>query len=275
MTAVWLAVALVAALPTDQQFADRWLTYRKDLLAKAPAAIDKLAARGDRDSLEEAAVLKVRLDQAKTGGDMSAPSMGEPKVGAVGTVRRFWLKVVQRVSATEARVEILREATPDELRLIRKGFLARPTVDVLLKNANLSDKADGQVLTSDMCFAVTGTQTYTTALGAPRTVFVLEPFETKGAEAIYKKALAEERTSAKQVVADRERRAEAKRQAKKEASARTEARKYPALLKNGQNLAKVGLYAAAEKKFRQIVAESPGSEPAEQAKKELEKLPPH
>ena len=56
---------------------------------------------------------------------------------------------------------------------------------------------------------------------------------------------------------------------------RAEARKYPALLKNGKNLAKAGLYAAAEKKFRQIIAESPGSESADQAKKELESLPAH
>jgi hypothetical protein len=275
MITAWLAVALVAALPTDQEFADRWIAYRKEVLDKAPAAIEKLAARRDRDSLEEAGVLQARLDQAKAGGDMAAPPIGEAKVGAVGTVRRFWLKVVQRVSPTEARVEILREATPGELHLVRKGFLERPTVEALLKNVNLTNKADGQVSTTDMCFAVTGTQTYTTVLGGSRTVLVLEPFETKGAEAIYKKALAQERASARSVVAERERRAEAKRQAKKEASAKAEARKYPALLRNGQSLAKAGLYAAAEKKFRQIIAESPGSQSAEQAQKELDSLAAH
>ncbi len=275
MTAVWLAVALVAALSTDQQFADRWIAYRKAVLEKGPERAAKLEARGDRDAVEDAAVMRVLIDKAKAGDDLPPPPMGKIEVGAVGTVRRFQIKIVQRVSAGEARIGILREATPDELRLIRKGFLPRPTTDVLLKNMNLSEMADGQSLTTSQCFAVTGTQTYTTALGAPRTVFVFEPFETKGAEAIYKKALAEERATARSVVADRERRSEAKRQAKKEASARAEARKYPALLKNGKNLAKAGLYAAAEKKFRQIIAESPGSESADQAKKELESLPAH
>jgi hypothetical protein len=40
-------------------------------------------------------------------------------------------------------------------------------------------------------------------------------------------------------------------------------------------LAKAGVYAVAEKKFRQIITESPGAELAAEAKKELDSLPPH
>jgi hypothetical protein len=53
------------------------------------------------------------------------------------------------------------------------------------------------------------------------------------------------------------------------------ARRLKAQLANAKSLAKAGVYAAAEKKFRQIITESPGTEFAAEAKKELDSLPPH
>jgi len=47
------------------------------------------------------------------------------------------------------------------------------------------------------------------------------------------------------------------------------------LLGNARNLAKAGLYAAAEKKFRQVLDEAPGTPAAADAQKELDGLPPH
>ena len=136
---------------------------------------------------------RVLIDKAKAGDDLPPPPMGKIEVGAVGTVRRFQIKIVQRVMPGEARIGILREATPDELRLIRKGFLPRPTTDVLAEEHE--PERDGRRAVADDVAMLCGHRypnLYDGPGALPRTVFVFEPFETKGAEAIYKKALAEE-----------------------------------------------------------------------------------
>ena len=85
-------------------------------------------------------------------------------VGNVGKVD-FVLVVIQKLDDNSARVSIAGETC-------------------FLNGIDLSKAADGTDFRTDVILEVTGTRTYETLGGAPRTEFVVKPFDMKRVEAI-------------------------------------------------------------------------------------------
>ena len=286
--AVLIAAALVAASPDDQRFAEKWIAARKqildeypELIAKARAAVAAVPGRYSvQAKLEQgAARLMATLDRAKA-GDVDPPFIDSPpQVGSIGMLRGKRIKIVQRLGPAEARAQINRPLTEREFRAYRREISDLPTVDVIVSGLNLSDVADGQTLdAAGRCFIASRTKTYQ-SLGGPRTALVIEPFDLANAKAIYRKAVDEELAAVARARDDKTRErariADHERELKREAAAKREANKYPALLKNARQLENAKLYTAAEKILRRIIAEAPGTPAAAEAQKELDALPPH
>jgi hypothetical protein len=259
---------------TDRQFAEKWLAARRQMLDYYPHVIERTLKLNDVPSVREALQrYKQALAAAKI-GDVPMPQLDFPlAVGNIGALRENSFRVLQRLSGTEARVEIQRLRTIEEFK---DGQPYKQTMDVFLTRFDFSNAADDQEVKSTGCFVVKGTRTYETAIGGSRTVFVLEPFDSSVAESIYRKAVREERGGAHRA---NERRSLAKKEqettAKAERKRRADADRYPALLKNARSLISAKLYAPAEKMLRRIIDEAPGTDAAKEAQKELDALPAH
>lgn len=198
-------------------------------------------------------------------------------VGDLGTLRGYRFRVIKRLGKSEARVGILAPPARDDAGHAKREPLIE--VEALLRGFDLSKIADGQEVKAQSCFIVSKTDTDPTASGAPRTVPVIEPFDSIYAEMIFERAVALERYEARLAIEDPDGSKRARRAAKlmeRVALARRAANLRPAaLLSNARSLIAARLYPAAEKMLRRIITEAPGSDAAIQAQKELDALPPH
>jgi hypothetical protein len=214
-------------------------------------------------------------------GELPAPPLEFPlTVGAIGRLRGSTFKLLQRLGDKEARIGIHRSMDLDELRAYaRDRFTTLPEVDVFLSNYDVSRMADEQEHKTTECFIVTKTKTYETAVGGTRTIFVIEPFDSSAAQAIFTKAMSEERAAERRIDVERdlrrEQRAKDAERAKMERNRQAEMKRYPALLKNARALIKDRLYDAADKMLHRIIKEAPGTDAAKEAQKELDAMPHH
>jgi hypothetical protein len=102
---------------------------------------------------------KKLLDEIESGNRLIIPSIFDFNVGAIGTVNDGF-EVLQVISKTE--------------------FLGRPVVlnkaldPVIVSGVNTDGLADGIRCLYKMCFEITRTKSYTTVLGAKKTVYVLD-----------------------------------------------------------------------------------------------------
>jgi hypothetical protein len=298
--------AAKAPTATDQKLAEKWLAERLKTLNTLPGIIKQLETgplAGGKSTPSLIARMKIRIADAKA-GSMPPPFLDFPlAIGGIGALRGHCFRMLQRLGNAEARVGIHRPLDSDELdRALRSHSRRLPEVDVFLTGFDVSAMADDQEYkTEDRCFIVTKTKTYSTSLGGPRTIFVIEPYETTAAEAIFRKAVKEELDGAREIEARKKADAERGEAEVRAASERREAdksatkvrrreemdadrldkkhqadvRKYPALLKNARSLISHKLYAPAEKMLRRIIDEAPGTETAKEAQKELDALPAH
>jgi hypothetical protein len=270
---------------TDRRFAEKWLAYRLRLRNTPPSAAENFEAAALRNA---GLAPRDRDLTAIKAGDVPAPLLDFPlAVGAIGTLRGGTFKILQRIGDKEARVDIYRPVTKEELtQRFRERFRSDPkleTVDVFLENYDVTGMPDDQQCKTSGCFVVTKTKTYTTVAGGTRTIFVIEPFDSSAAESIFKKAVQEELDAERKAEAEhlaalekegRERAAEERRvQMKHDQEAK--AKRYSTLLKNARKLIDAKVYAGAEKMLRRIIDEAPGTETAREAQKELNALPQH
>jgi len=108
---------------------------------------------------------KQALAEARAGNVMFWADFKTPlDIGTVGKIN-FVLELVQKVDDNSARVSIAGETC-------------------FLDGIDLSKAADGTDFRTDVILEVTGTRTYKTVSGAPRTEFVVKPFDMKRVEAI-------------------------------------------------------------------------------------------
>jgi hypothetical protein len=219
-------------------------------------AVINLAAATDKDR-ELADILLKRLPgKSKRRSSKKAiaagfriPALAPPfKVGDVGPLPYTIINVLQVHGPKEFRAGVPQLIGAD--------------VQVLFRGVSSAGMTDGTGHPISGAFEVVGTETLATVRGGSRTVFVLSPFDTEPAERLFNEAIAKESPEKKAAAAP-------------VTAATSPDARAKALLSNARSLAKAGLYAAAEKKFRQIIAESPGSSSAEQAQKELDSLPSH
>jgi hypothetical protein len=262
----------------DRRLAEKWLAHR----ARVENGFQSIAERIEADALRDSGHVPTMQDPNR------APPLDFPlTTGAIGRLHGGCFKILQRLGDKEARVDIYRPMTEQELRqYLGESFRNTPrldTADVFLSNYDVSGMADDQQCKSDRCFIITKTKTYTTASGATRTIFVMEPFDSSVAESIFTKAVQEEHDTENKIRAerlaeaakkDRERIA-AEQRAKMQHDRDVKRKHYPTLLKNARNLIKAKVYAGAEKMLREIIEQVPGSDTAKEAQKELDALPPH
>jgi hypothetical protein len=244
-----------------------------DLILRAeslPAAVRTQASQTPEE-------LTAKLAAADA-GEIPAPFL-DPSLttGNIGTLWGYRFRVIQRIGTSEARVGISRTPTEQELgRAARTPDTSPPEIEVLLRGFDLSAVTDGQEVKTRGCFMVSRVETLKTVLGSPRTVPVLEPYDSTIAQMIFERSVNQELWFARhpEEAAQRDRKA-AEMMARMERRRHAAGLRYPALLSNARSLIAAKLYEPAETMLRRIVTEAPGSEVAEQAKKELDSLPPH
>jgi hypothetical protein len=129
--------------------------------------------------------------------------------------------------------------------------------------------ADDQRVQIDGLFLVDGTKTYTTVLGASKTVRVFRPFVCDREKVIAEfQAQSRARAQAAQVAPTKPT-VSPKPPQSPEAVAQ---KRLTALLNNSRSLIKAGLRDPAEKNLKRIIAEAPGTAIAAEAQKELDGL---
>jgi hypothetical protein len=230
--------------------------------------------------------LKAVKDQPSL-GDSRQPASTIPKpfldsplaFGDIGTLRGYRFRVFKRLGNSEARVGIFEPRSPSQSDYAIRVGEPLHEVEVSLRGFDLSKIADGQEVKTQSFFIVSKTETNQTVTGAPRTLPVIEPFDSTYAEMFFERAVAMERYEARLAVEDPDGSKRARRAAKIMEQAvlmRRAANLRPAaLLSNARHLIAAKLYPAAEKMLRRIIKDAPGSDAAIQAQKELDALPSH
>jgi hypothetical protein len=169
--------------------------------------------------------------------------------GDVGRLPGEQFEVLQITGAKSARVRVVDGSVSD---------------DILIKGLDVSHLVDHHAyLGVEGGFFVLPPVRYRTVTGGSNTVTAIEPFDTTKAQRIFAEIIIKEQAKLpppKHIVPA----------AKSSPEARAKA-----LLSNGRTLAKAGLYAAAEKKFRQAIAEAPETPMAAEAEKAVSELPAH
>jgi hypothetical protein len=164
----------------DHKLADAWFAQRRRILDEKP----------QRDGSPEG---KDRFAAAQS-GNVPPPLIEHPlAVGAVGALSGGTFKLVHRIGKSEGRVAIQKPPKGRDAARVARGKQKKlPEVVVLLRGFDLSRVEDGQECTARGCFTVTKPETYTTSYGKPRTLFVIEPFDSSVAEKLFREAVRRE-----------------------------------------------------------------------------------
>jgi hypothetical protein len=263
----------------DDKLAAEWMALRRKIMREYPDLIlraESLPADVRRQASPTAQELRAKLAAAEA-GEIPPPFLGSSlTTGEIGTLWGYRFRVIQRLGPSEATVGISRISTDQELgRATPTHGKPRPEVEVLLRGFDLSGVADGQDVQTRRCFIVRKPEAFKTA-GAPRTMPVIEPYDSTIAEMLFERFVSQELWNAThpEEAAKRQGKA-AEMMARMARRQRAASLRYPALLANARSLIAAKLYDPAEKMLRRIVTEAPGTDAAEQAKKEIDSLPPH
>jgi hypothetical protein len=193
MLPVLVCVALCASNDVDQQLADKWIAERKRVLDTYPALITSLESRSPSMRREETLDnLRARLRQTRSGA-IHVPYLNAPlSTGSIGILPRGEFKVIRRNGRSAALVGIRRWLTARESDLVTGGMMETPTDEILLQDFDVSKTIEGGRYKTKQCFIVAGNQPSTSSAGS-KSVPVLRPFDTKAAEAIFRKAVEQEK----------------------------------------------------------------------------------
>ena len=199
-------------------------------------ANDEIKKKQVADAEADLEEMNQRLQRLESRSELVMPELPRKlQVGAVGVLEHRHGNSVQVIDATNMLVEI--PLTEER---------------VWISGVSTAGIADDKGVELPQVFEVTGTTSYQTALGAKRTVLMLERFDTAGAEALVLEL-------AKQRIADA---------AQKKASARTPVDPEKAAsssLKIAKQLLDRGNKSAAETRLKKIVEEFPETPAAKEA----------
>jgi hypothetical protein len=244
--------------PDDYKLAEKWRVARLKAIKDQPALADTW----------------------RPATTVPLPPLDSPlTVGDLGTLRGYRFRVIKRLGKSEARVGILAPPAPSEAGHPKRPNEPLVEVEALLRGFDLSKVADGQEVKTQSCFIVNKPDTDRAAHARSHSLLVIEPFESIYAQMIFENAVGEEAAEARDrandpdgTKGDRKAAQMLERMARRQHAA---ALRYPALLANARHLIAARHYPAAEKMLRRIVDETPASDVAIQAQKELDGLPAH
>jgi hypothetical protein len=264
----------------DQQLAERWLAQRRKILNDSPKKIR--AHTSFRNAMPLAAEIEQKLEDewaAAKMGECAGPGLRFPLVvGDIGTLLGSSFRVIQRLGNSEARVGIKPVLTERELKEVRV-FGPYPEIEVFLRGYDFSGIVEGQECGATGCFIVRKSDQYKPLSGTPRILPVIAPYDTSAALRIVRAAvkleLDREQRQSGERDADRAQREAAEAKARAERRPQIQAKIDAYVLANARMQIKGKLYQMAEQSLRAIIARSPGTDAAVQAKKELDSLPPH
>jgi hypothetical protein len=263
----------------DDKLAAEWLASRRRILREYPDLIlraESLPADVRRQASPTAQELRAKLAAAEA-GEIPPPFLDSSlTTGEIGTLWGYRFRVIQRLGTSEARVGVYPMSIDQEREgTTRPHGKSLPEVEVRLRGFDLSGVADGQDVQTRRCFIGRKPEAFKTA-GAPRTMPIIEPYDSTIAEMLFERFVNQElwNTTHPEEAAKRQGKA-AEMMARMARRQRAASLRYPALLSNARSLIAAKLYDPAEKMLRRIVTEAPGTDVAEQAKKEIDSLPPH
>jgi hypothetical protein len=152
-----------------RDFAKQCEGVRKSAIRSLTASIAEIQSTPvpskDRDQkLQAIKTLKAYRASIDNRTGVAYPPLDGLHDGAIGSLPGNHFKVLQIVGKDSMRVEL---------------SFAAGTGEVLLRGVPTNGLSDESHVTDIDCYRIDGSQSYTTVLGATRTVLVLKPFDTK------------------------------------------------------------------------------------------------